>query len=101
MIVKLKHGLQELKTMEDAPTSPEDQARVRREIEEFSRNVKWFNARAREIYAAHAGKYMVVLGQELFVGDDSAEVRSRAFAAHPECTGGSLANRLASPSMGG
>lgn len=94
MIIAFDRVEPELKEIVEVPTTPEECARNLARLAEFDRNVDWFNERAKVIYEQHSGKYMVVLGQELFVGDDSAEVRTRAFAAHPECTGGSLAKRL-------
>jgi len=36
----------------------------------------------------------VILGQELFVGEEAREVHARAETAHPELKGGSYAMRL-------
>lgn len=62
--------------------------------EQFARNVAWWNARVNELTDAHAGKFVVVAGQELFVGDDPAEVTARAKAAHPVPGSGFLCFRI-------
>ncbi len=50
---------------------------------EFKKNVAWWNAHVKEIVAQHVGQFVCVAGQELFAGDDAAEVMARAQAAHP------------------
>ncbi len=72
----------------EIPTTPEEAARNRAESENFRRNVAWFGKHAAEIRAAHAGRYIYVVGEELFVGEDPREVLARAKQAHPEQTGG-------------
>ena len=75
------------------PCTPEERARNLAALEEFRKNVAWYNERAPEIWSVNTGKYMEILGQELFVGDDPVEVTARAKAAHPEL-GGSFSMRL-------
>jgi len=94
MIIARNHDEPELKTIEIVPTTPERRAENVKAHEEWRRNVHWFGAHAKEIRDAHSGKCIVILGQELFVGDDPREVRARAHAAHPELTGGEYVMRL-------
>jgi hypothetical protein len=42
---------------------------------------------AHEIYTQHRGKFIVVAGEELFVGDTPEEANALAKAAHPEDKG--------------
>ena len=63
-------------------------------LAEHNKNVTWWNEHADEIVARHAGKYACVAGQELFVGDDPAEVTARAKAAHPNPGRGFLTTRI-------
>src|SRR5262249_2551608 len=86
-------GPQPVVMMETEP-SPEERATALAEQEEFRRNVAWFGSHAREIRDAHAGKFICVAGQELFVGEDPAEVYARARAAHPHPGGGFLTKRI-------
>ncbi|MCI0705134.1 MAG: hypothetical protein L0241_29085 [Planctomycetia bacterium] len=69
--------------IETPPVSDEERATNLAVLAEFDKNVTWWNAHAEEIIAQHAGKFVCVAGQELFVGDDPAEVIARAQAAHP------------------
>lgn len=62
--------------------------------EEFKKNVAWWNAHVQEIGEQHAGKFVCVAGQELFVGDDPIEVTARAKAAHPNPGAGFLCFRI-------
>ena len=64
---------------------------------EFKKNVAWWNARFEEIGARHAGQFVCVAGQELFVGDDPADVMARATAAHPHPGEGFLCFRMSTP----
>ena len=79
---------------EEVPCTPEERARNLAALEEFRKNVAWFGERAKEIRDAHTGKYMVIFGQELFVGDDAVEVSGRAKATRPDLPGGSFSMRL-------
>lgn len=78
----------------EPPTTPDERARALAAADEFRKNIEWFGARAKEIRDAHTGKFICVLGQELFVGDDPVEVVARAKAAHPGHPGGSFSMRL-------
>jgi hypothetical protein len=62
--------------------------------EQFGRNVARWNAHADEIIARHAGKFVCVAGQELFVGDDAVEVLARATGAHPNPGRGFFTTRI-------
>lgn len=74
--------------------SDEDRAANVAMLAEHNKNVTWWNAHADEIVARHAGKYVCVAGQELFVGDDPLEVSARAVAAHPALRRGLFAKRI-------
>jgi hypothetical protein len=62
--------------------------------EEFKKNVAWWNAHVKEVGGKHAGKFVCVAGQELFVGDDPIEVTAQAKAAHPNPGAGFLCFRI-------
>ena len=94
MIVSLNREPAELKPFVEVPTTEEERAYNRAAQVEFARNVDWFGQHAKEIRDAHSGRYIVVFGGELFVGDDPREVRARAYAAHPELAKGSYCMRL-------
>jgi hypothetical protein len=55
--------------------------------EQFHLNMRWWNERVRELQPLHAGRFVCVARQELFVGDDPKEVVDRATAAHPNLGG--------------
>lgn len=78
----------------EIPTTPEERAQALAESREFRENMAWFGERATEIRDAHSGKFICVVGRELFVGDDPLEVLARARAAHPDRTGGAFCMRL-------
>ena len=94
MIVSFNRDEPELRTFEEWPTTPEERAQNLKRAAESSRNLRWFGEHAKEIRDQHSGKYIVILGQELFVGDDPREVHTRAEAAHPKVKGSSYAMRL-------
>ena len=94
MIVSFNRDEPELKTFEEWPTTPEERAQNLKNSEEWRRNIRWFGDHVKELRDQHSGKYIVIFGQELFVGDDPLEVHARADAAHPELKGGSYARRL-------
>ncbi len=94
MIVSLNPDFPELRTIEEYPTTPEEREQNLKNSEEWRRNIRWFGEHAKEIRDQHSGKYIVILGRELFVGDDPREVHACAEAAHPELKGGSYAMRL-------
>jgi hypothetical protein len=68
-------------------TDPVLIAQAQAQHERFERNWNWFEAHAADIYKEHRGRFLVIAGQELFVGDDIQEVLARARAAHPEDDG--------------
>lgn len=70
-------------TMEEI-TDPEANAKSRACMEQARRNSDWLEAHATEIYRTYRGKYIVVAGQELFVGETVQAVVAQAKAAHPE-----------------
>jgi hypothetical protein len=78
----------------ELPSTPEERARNLAAAEEFRKNIEWFGERAKEIRDAHTGKFICIVCQELFVGDDPVEVTARAAAAHPSHPGGSFSMRL-------
>ncbi|MFO0805753.1 MAG: hypothetical protein U0791_21840 [Gemmataceae bacterium] len=94
MIVALNRESPELKEFVVDPTPPEERVQNLKDMAECSRNLKWFGEHAKEIRDQHSGKYIVILGQELFVGDDAREVYARAEAAHPDLNGAWFAMRL-------
>ena len=94
MIVSFNRDEPELKTFEEWPTTPEERAQNLKNSEEWRRNIRWYGEHAKEIRDLHSGHYIVILGQELFVGEDPREVHARAVAAHPELKGGSYGMRL-------
>lgn len=94
MIVALNRDEPELKEFVVDPTTPEQRAQNLKDMEEGSRNLKWFGEHAKEIREQHFGKYVVILGQELFAGDDAREVHARAEAAHPQLNGACYARRI-------
>ena len=69
-------------TMEEI-NDPTELARFRSQWEQSERNSAWLQNHAQEIYAQHRGKFIVVAGEELFVGDTPAEAHTLAKAAHP------------------
>lgn len=73
-------------TMEEI-TDPEEIARFRAAMTQVMRNADWLEAHATEIYRNYRGKYIVVAGEELFVGDTWEEADALAEAAHPEDKG--------------
>lgn len=70
-------------TMEEI-TDPEELAKLRPQWEQAERNSAWLQQHATEIYRNYRGKFIVVAGEELFVGDTMEEADSLAKAAHPE-----------------
>jgi hypothetical protein len=68
-------------------TDPEENARFRASMAQAERNADWLEAHVPEIYSHYRGKYIVVAGQELFVGDTVQEAVAQAKAAHPEDEG--------------
>jgi hypothetical protein len=73
-------------TMEEI-TDPEELAWFRVQWEQAERNSAWLQAHAHEIYTQQRGKFIVVAGEELFVGDTPEEANALAKAAHPEDRG--------------
>lgn len=70
-------------TMEEM-TDPEELARLQARSAQTERNAAWLQAHAPEIYQTHRGKFIVVAGEELFIGDTPEEVLTQAKSAHPE-----------------
>ncbi len=73
-------------TMEEM-TDPEEIARAQAQWAQADRNSAWLEAHATEIYRTYRGKFIVVAGEELFVGDTWEEADALAQAAHPEDKG--------------
>lgn len=65
-------------------TDPVEIAAFQARWAQAERNSAWLQAHATEIYRNHRGKFIVVAGEELFVGDTPAEVLALAKAAHSE-----------------
>jgi hypothetical protein len=70
-------------TMEEI-TDPEETARFQVRWAQAERNSAWLEAHASDIYRNHRGKFIVVAGEELFIGDTAEEALAQARAAHPE-----------------
>jgi len=68
-------------------TDPQEIAEAQAQMEQARRNSAWMQAHAHEIYTQHRGKFIVVAGEELFVGDTPEEADALAKAAHPEDKG--------------
>lgn len=68
-------------------TDPQEIAEAQAQMEQARRNSTWMQAHAHEIYTQHRGKFIVVAGEELFVGDTPEEANALAKAAHPEDKG--------------
>ena len=71
----------------DAITDPEQLTWFRLQWEQAESNSDWLQAHAHEIYTQHRGQFIVVAGEELFVGDTPSEAHALAKAAHPEDKG--------------
>jgi hypothetical protein len=88
LFVRLKEGaLPPPPVVMEVSTDPEAYAKSRARRERFDRNAAWFNEHAVETYKHHAGKFVCVAGEEIFVGDTAAEAIARARASHPEDDG--------------
>lgn len=70
-------------TMEEI-TDPKEIAWFRASMAQVARNADWLEAHANEIYRHYRGKFIVVAGEELFVGDTAQEALALAKAAHPD-----------------
>lgn len=68
-------------------TNPAELAELQAQWEQAERNSTWLQAHAHEIYTRHRGKFIIVAGEELFVGNTPEEAIARAKAAHPEDKG--------------
>ena len=68
-------------------TDSQEIAKAKAQMEQARRNSAWLQAHAHEIYTQHRGKFIVVAGEELFVGDTPEEAITLAKAAHPEDKG--------------
>ena len=73
-------------TMEEI-TDPEEIAKSQALRAQAERNSNWLQAHVPEIYGNYRGKYIVVAGEELFVGDTVQEAVALVKAAHPEDKG--------------
>ena len=73
-------------TMEEM-TDPEEFAAFQARWAQVKRNATWLEAHAPEIYCNYRGKFIVVAGEELFVGDTAAEADAKAKVTHPEDKG--------------
>ena len=73
-------------TMEEV-TDPREIAEAQAQMEQARRNSVWMQAHAHELYTQYRGKFIVVAGEELFVGDTLEEAETLAKTAHPEDKG--------------
>lgn len=65
-------------------TDPEELAKFQAQWAQAKRNSAWLQAHATEIYRNHRGKFIVVAGEELFIGDTPEDALALANAAHPD-----------------
>jgi hypothetical protein len=65
---------------------PVELAKAHAQMQRYERNWAWLEAHAAEAYS-HRGKMICIAGQELFVGDTTAEVFAWAKGTHPEDDG--------------
>jgi hypothetical protein len=72
--------------MEEA-TDPAEIAAFEARWAQAQRNSDWLQAHAHEIYTRYRGKFIVVAGEELFVGATPGEALALARAAYPEDEG--------------
>ena len=70
-------------TMEEV-TDPQEIAQAQALWAQADRNSAWLQAHVPEIYGQHRGKFIVVAGEELFVGATPTEALALARAAHPD-----------------
>jgi hypothetical protein len=68
-------------------TDPKEIAEFQARWAQAQRNSDWLQAHAHEIYTWHRGKFIVVAGEELSVGDTPEEANALARATHPEDKG--------------
>jgi hypothetical protein len=73
-------------TMEEV-TDPQEIVAFQARRAQAQRNSDWLQAHAHEIYTQQRGKFIVVAGEELFVGDTPEEAEAQAQAAHPDDQG--------------
>jgi hypothetical protein len=67
----------------ESETTPRELEAAFAERQKYLRNLRWFSACAIEIGRDHAGKFVCVAGEELFVGSNPEEVLAHARARHP------------------
>jgi hypothetical protein len=80
-------ALPPIKIVMEEVTDPEESAKFRVRWEQAARNSAWLQAHAHEIYSRHRGRFIVVAGEELFVGDTPEQALKLAKAKHPEDEG--------------
>ncbi len=80
-------SLQSIPVVMEEVTDPKEIAEFQARWSQAQRNSDWLQAHAHEIYTRHRGKFIVVAGEELFVGDTPEEALALARAAHPEDEG--------------
>lgn len=66
------------------PSDPETLAKHTRRHEQFVRNVQWFEQHLADIREHHLGRYVCVIGQEVFAGDTPQDVMAAGHAVHPD-----------------
>jgi hypothetical protein len=80
-------SLQTIPIVMEEVTDPKEIAAFKARWEQAQRNSDWLQAHAHEIYTRYRGKFVVVAGEELFIGATPEEALSMAKAAHPEDEG--------------
>src|SRR4051812_3535896 len=84
LFARLKEGALPLPPLVmEVSDDPEASAKSRARRERFDRNAAWFNQHLVEVYKQHAGKFVCVAGEEIFVGDTAGGAAAQANAAHP------------------
>jgi hypothetical protein len=80
-------SLQSIPVVMEEVTDPTEIAAFEARWAQAQRNSNWLQAHAHEIYTWHRGKFIVVAGEELFVGDTPEEALALAKDTHPEDEG--------------
>jgi len=71
-------SLQSIPIVMEEATDPKEIAEFQARWAQAQRNSDWLQAHAHEIYTRHRGKFIVVAGEELFVGGTPEEALARA-----------------------
>lgn len=80
-------SLQSIPIVMEEVTDPTEIAAFDARWAQSQRNSDWLQTHAHEIYTRYRGKFIVVAGEELFVGDTPEEALALARVAHPKDEG--------------